>query len=99
MNRSPSTSGAQRTSTQVNTTQVNTTHVLPHQVRAIGAAAFLKLGEEKRFLAKKKKKKSNPLFECVQRDPRELRCVVCQRAVCPVSPVIPVHQLDTGVSG
>ena len=55
MNRSPSTSGAQRTSTQVNTTQVNTTHVLPHQVRAIGAAAFLKLAEEKRFLAKKKR--------------------------------------------
>ena len=53
MNRSPSTTGAQRTRTQVNTTQVNTTHVLLHQVRAIGAAAFLKLAEGKRFLAKK----------------------------------------------
>ena len=86
MNRSPSTCGPQRTTTQVNTTQVNTTQMLLREVEAIAARSLSEVSRGE-TVPHEKKGERNPLFERVQRDPKELRCVNVQFA--PVVVLIP----------
>ena len=74
MNRSPSTSGPQRTPTQVNTTQVNTTQMLLREVEAIAARSLSEVSRGE-TVPHEKKRERNPLFERVQRDPKDLRCL------------------------